>query len=120
MKSKQETIKMINDSPSSIFTKEDLLRIISDLEAPKGVSMSLEQIEDIASEIARRISSSDDICELDSVTVSVGGYGNGVDDASFTMDEDEISSIVQCVLEDYITPTDEDSAATENNSVDNQ
>ena len=124
MKSNQsieQVIEVVKNSPSTIFHKDDVLRIISGIEVTKGATMTQEQIEDIASAIANRIDRDrDSICSLESVTVSVGGYGDGIDDSSFNMDEDRISDIALQVLTEYITPVEEDSTSTENNAPDNQ
>jgi len=124
MKSNQsieQTIELVNNSPSTIFHKDDVLRIISGIEVTQGATMTLEQIEDIAYAIANRIyQNSDRICELESVTVSVGGYGNGVDDSSISMDEDIINEYAMEVLQDFITPAEEVSTGTENNPAENQ
>ncbi len=83
--------------------------------------MTSEQIEDIASAIANRLyRRSDEICELESVTVSVGNYGDGIDDSSINVDEDKISDIALEVLTEYITPAEDDSTGSENNPTDNQ
>lgn len=124
MKSNQsieQVIESVTNSPSSIFHKDDVLRIISGIEVTKGATMTSEQLEDIASAIANRLyQRSDDICELESVTVSVGGYGDGIDDSSITIDEDKIQDIALEVLTEHITPAEDDSTGSENNSTDNQ
>ena len=124
MKSNQtieQTIELVNNSPSTIFHKDDVLRIISGIEVTKGATMTLEQIEDIASAIANRIyQNSHLICELESVTVSVGGYGNGIDDSSIAMDEDTINDYAMEVLQEFITPAEEVSTGPENNPAENQ
>ncbi len=124
MKSNQsieQVIEVVTNSPSTIFHKDDVLRIISGIEVTKGATMTQEQIEDIASAIANRIDRDrDSICSLESVTISVGSYGDGIDDSSFNVDEDRISDIALQVLTEYITPVEEDSTSTENNSTDNQ
>lgn len=124
MKSNQsieQTIELVNNSPSTIFHKDDVLRILSGIEVTQGATMTLEQIEDIASAIANRIyQNSDRICELESVTVTVGGYGSGIDDHSITMDEDIINEYAMEVLQDFIAPAEEVSTGTENNPAENQ
>jgi hypothetical protein len=124
MKSNQtieQAIETVTNSPSTIFHKDDVLRIISGIEVTKGATMTVEQIEDIASEIANRIDRRrDDICSIESVTVSAGNYGNGIDDANFNMDEDLVNEIALDVLTEHITPAEEVSTSTENNSTDNQ
>jgi hypothetical protein len=124
MKSNQsieQTIELVNNSPSTIFHKDDVLRIISGIEVTEDATMTLEQIEDIASAIANRIyQNSDRICELESVTVSVGGYGNGIDDSTINVCEDRIYEYAVEVLQDCITPAEEVSTGTENNPADNQ
>ncbi len=124
MKSNQsieQVIESVTNSPSSIFHKDDVLRIISGIEVTKGATMTSEQIEDIASAIANRLyRRSDEICELESVTVSVGNYGDGIDDSSINVDEDKISDIALEVLTEYITPAEDDSTGSENNPTDNQ
>lgn len=121
MKSNQtieQAIESVTNSPSTIFHKDDVLSIISGIVA---TTMTSEQIDKIASEIANRIDGDrDSICSLESVTVSIGGYGNGIDDSSFHMDFDLISDIVLQVLTDHITPAEEVSTGTGNNSPENQ
>lgn len=116
-----EAIQLVTNSPSTIFHKDDVLRIISGIEVTKGATMTLDQIEDIASAIANRIyQNSDRICELESVTVTVGGYGDGIDDSTISMDEDKICEYAMEVLQDHITPAEEDSTGSENNPTENQ
>lgn len=114
----EQAIESVTNSPSTIFHKDDVLRILSGIVA---ATMSSEQIDKIASEIANRIDGDrDDICSLESVTVSVNGYGNGIDDSSFNIDFDRISDIVLQVLTEYITPAEETGPGSENNAPDNQ
>lgn len=124
MKSNQsieQAIQIVTNSPSTIFHKDDVLRIISGIEVTKGATMTREQIQDIASDIANRIDRDcQDIVELESATVSVGRYGNNIDDAEWSMDEDRVSEIVLEVLTEYITPAEENSTSTGNNSTENQ
>lgn len=124
MKSNQsieQAIQVVTNSPSTIFHKDDVLRIISGIEVTKGATMTREQIQDIASDIANRIDRDcQDIVELESATVSVGRYGNNIDDAEWSMDEDRVSEIVLEVLTEYITPAEENSTSTGNNSTENQ
>jgi hypothetical protein len=116
-----QAIELVTNSPSSVFLKDDVLRIISGIEVTEGATMTLDQIEDIASAIANRIyQNSDRICELESVTVTVGGYGNGVDDSSISMDEEIINEYVMEVLQDHITPADDDSTGPGMNPTENQ
>jgi len=111
MKSKQtieQAIESVTNSPSTIFHKDDVMRIISGIEVPSNATMSETQIENLASEIANRISNRiQDITELESVTVSVGGYGNGIDDANWSVDEDRITDIALEVLTDHFIPETE-------------
>ena len=117
----EQTLEQVKNSPSTIFHKDDVMRIISGIEVTKGHTMTEEQLEDLASDIASRIDQDrDNIVEIDSVTVSAGNYGNSIDDISISMDEDRIRDYAMDVLREYITPADEDSTGTENNSTENQ
>lgn len=117
MKSKQtieQAIESVTNSPSTIFHKDDVMRIISGIEVTNNATMSETQIENLASEISTRISNRiTDIAELESVTVSVGGYGNGVDDANWSVDEDRIVDIVYQVLTNHFM-SEAEPVSTEN------
>lgn len=111
----KEMINTVTMSPSSIFTKEDVIKLMTSIEVeveptePSKPALTQENLEDIASAIANRLyHNSGDFCELESVTVSVGSYGNGIDDASFSVDEDNIQEIVMKVLEDNIDVVEEE------------
>lgn len=123
MKSNQsidQAIELVNNSPSTIFHKDDVLRIISGIEVSKGATMTAEQIEELAYDIAKRISRlGQDIVTIESVTVSAGSYGNGIDDMNAVLDEDAICDAAGEVLMDYFAPADEDSSQ-ENNPTENQ
>ena len=117
----QQTLEQVKNSPSSLFSKDDVIRIVSGIEVTKGTSMTIEQIESIAEDIANRIDRNrDSIFEIESVTVSAGSYGNSIDDVSTAIDSDDIQDIVTEILQEYVTPAEDDSTGTENNSPDNQ
>ena len=117
----EQTLEQVKNSPSTIFHKDDVMRIISGIEVTKGATMTLEQLEDIASDIVNGIDrESSHIIQIESITVTAGGYGNGIDDVDVAMDEDNMHDIVMGVLTTHITPADEDSTGTENNDADNQ
>ena len=117
----EQTLEQVKNSPSSIFHKDDVMRIISGIEVTKGTTMTLDQLEDIASDIANGIDrESSHIIQIESITVTAGGYGNGIDDVDVAMDEDSMHDIIMGVLTTHITPADEDSTGTENNDADNQ
>lgn len=121
MKSKQEVIKSVNESVSSVFTKEDVVKLIESIKPDKGASITADVIDSIANDIAQRFERySDDIVSIDSVTVSAGNYGNGVDSVDMSIDESRITDIVLNVFQDYDITADENTAAAENNSTDNQ
>ncbi len=108
-----QAIQLIENSPSSIFTKEDVLEIINNLDADSNSAsfdkLSESQIATIANEVSSAIENSlNDWTELDSVTVSVGNYGNGVDDVNFTVDTDRIKDVVTEVLEEFFSKNEEE------------
>lgn len=120
MKSKQETIKMVTDSVSSIFTKDDVLTLLNNLKADKGGSLSLETAEELADSITSKVSNNlTSYIELSSVTVSYGRYGNSVDDQDYDLDQDSFRDTIMEAITETI-PCSDDSAAEENNSTDNQ
>lgn len=105
-----QVIQKIDDSSSSIFTKEDVLKIINLIEAEADskscksscTKLSEDEIADIASRIAERIENDiNDWTELDSITVSAGSYGGGIDDSSFTIDTSSLTSAVEDAIAEY-------------------
>lgn len=117
MKSKQETIKMVTDSVSSIFTKDDVLQLLNNLESNKRGSLSLEDAEEIADNVTKRMSDRlSHYVELTSVTVSYGGYGSGVDDQEYELDESNFRDAIIEAITDVVPCSEED----ETNSTDNQ
>lgn len=120
MKSKQETIKMVTESVSSIFSKDDVLTLLNNLEADKGGSLSLETAEELADNITSKISRNlTHFIELSSVTVSYNSYGSGLDDQDYNLDESSFRDTVMEAITDVVACSD-DNAAEENNSTDNQ
>ncbi len=123
MKSNQsieQTIELVTNSPSTIFHKDDVLRIISGIEVSKGATMTAEQIEDLAYDIARRINRiCRDIVTIESVTVSAGSCGNGIEDIDVVLDEDAMCDAAGEVLMDFFPPAVENSSP-ENNPTENQ
>jgi len=123
MKSNQsieQAIQIVTNSPSTIFHKDDVLRIISGIEVTKNATMAAEQIEELAYDIAKRISRlSQDIVTIESVTVSAGRYGNNIDDMDAVLDEDVMCDAAGEVLMDYFAPVVEESSQ-ENNLTENQ
>ncbi len=108
-----QAIQLIENSPSSIFTKEDVLKIINDLDVESNSTsfdkLSESQIATIASEISSAIENSlNDWTELESVTVSAGSYGTGIDDVNFTIDTSNIEDAVTEVLEEFFSNNEEE------------
>lgn len=106
-----QVILKIEDSASSLFTKEDVLKIVNliDEESDDSSScktsctrLSEDEISDIAARIAERIENDiNDWTELDNITISAGSYGGGIDDSSFTVDTSSLASAVEDAIADY-------------------
>lgn len=115
-----QTIELIQNSPSSIFTKQDVLDLVSKIQVSEIVEITQEQIEEIAEDIADRVNRNiDDIVSVESVTVSYGSYG-GVDDVCYDVDDNQIAEIVQSILVQKFTPAEPVSTSPENNPAENQ
>lgn len=116
-----QTIELIQNSPSSIFTKQDVLDLVSKIQVSEVVEITQDQIEAIAEDVADRVNRNiDSIVSVESVTVSYGGYGNGIDDVSYDVDDNEIAEIVQSILVQKFTPAEPVSTSPENNPAENQ
>lgn len=126
MKSNQtieQVLETVNNSPSTIFHKEDVLRLLTSISMDKNTvgSLSLDQVDDIVDNIVKDMTrNTSDIATLESVTVSAGSYGNGVDDVDIMFDADRIADIVRDSLFFYTAPAGVDSTGSENNPSDNQ
>jgi len=95
MKSKQETIKLVTESLSSIFSKDDVLKMLSELPESNSSVITQETINNIADQVSNDIDSmKNNIIELDSVNVTAGSYGSSIDDYEFSLNESRISEIV--------------------------
>lgn len=106
-----QVILKIEDSASSLFTKEDVLKIVNliDEESDDSSScktsctrLSEDEISDIAARIAERIENDiNDWTELDNITISAGSYGGGIDDSSFTVDTSSLASAIEDAIAEY-------------------
>lgn len=122
----QQTIQTIKDSPSSIFTKDDVLRIMNSLEVEAGATVSPDKInrpidlelkiESISKEICRAVEDQlDQLVSISSITVSAGNYGNGIDSLEVEIEDYQLSRIVTDVLIDELIPEEEPIQATQIN-----
>lgn len=120
MKSKQETIKMVTDSVSSIFTKDDVLTLLNNLETGKGSSLSLDAVEEIADKITKVVEYDlTSYIELSSVTISYGGYGTGIDDQNYELDSDNLRDTIVNAIQEHVEVCDEENNSTDNQQVSN-
>jgi RNA binding exosome subunit len=112
----QQTIQTIKDSPSSIFTKDDVLKIMNSLEVEAGATVSPDKIESISKEICRAVEDRlDELVSISSITVSAGNYGNGIDSLEVEIEDFQLSRIVTDVLIDELIPEEEPIQATQIN-----
>jgi len=112
----QQTIQTIKDSPSSIFTKDDVLKIMSSLKVEPGATISPEKIDSIAKEVCRAVEDQlDQLVSISSITVSAGNYGNGIDSLDVEIEDYQLSRIVTDVLIDELVPEEEPIQATQIN-----
>ena len=51
MKTKQETLELVENSPSSIFSKDDILKLINDLQYDDNSNVNYNCVEDIIYEL---------------------------------------------------------------------
>lgn len=116
-----QTIELVQSSPSSLFSKQDVLDILSKVQVSETVEITQNHIEDVAAEVRDRICrSGSDLVTIESITVSSGRYGSAIDDVDVTLADDEIEDIVKEVLVEMFAPAEEVSSSPENNTPENQ
>ena len=101
MKNLQDTVASVQNAPSSIFTKEDVLNLLNGIEFPKQVSvnpLTQFQIESLCEKITQAVKENaenlDNSCiDRDSAELSMG-YSNTVELDSVEFDTREVADQV--------------------------
>ena len=92
---KQEALSLTADSPSSIFTREDVQRMINAIDIPTSAEapiafLTADDISDLADDLASYVASNNDILDLDGAELSID-YNRTVQIDSWSVDEQQLS-----------------------------
>ena len=96
MKSIQETVASVQNAPSSIFTREDVINLLNGIEAPQSSSkLSQDQINDLCKQIVACVKDNaenldSDAIDKDSAEFTMQ-YNNTVELDSVEFDTDAIA-----------------------------
>ena len=99
---KQEAITKVNESISSVFTKDDVIRLIEQIEESTNVALTETQIDEISENIKRELKrmNSDEIVDFDSVEFDIE-YGNRIQLQNIDINYINIEEVVECELRSY-------------------
>jgi len=113
--SKEEAVKKIEDSISSIFSKEDVIGLIKQIAAgdseddednetytKKEVKKMLETVKETIVNNIEYSLSIDDLCNLDDVELSLSGREIELDTSNVDLDTSSITDNVESTIDDYI------------------
>lgn len=107
MQTIQQAVASVQNAPSSIFTREDVINLLNGIEAPKGgIQIDRQIIKDLSEAIldevkqnAGRLDSSE-VCDLSSAEFSLNYNELSLD--SVDIDTDQIAENVVCGIYDVI------------------
>lgn len=100
---KQEALSLTADSPSSIFTREDVQRMINAIDIPESAEapiarLTADDISDLAEDLTDYITRNDNILDRDAVELSID-YNRTVQIDSCPIDESELKeSLVDALM----------------------
>lgn len=109
---KENAIASVQNSVSSIFSKEDVLFLINSIEEKKEevkTTLSVDKLEELVRTITSEIEDQNDrgkIIDVDSAEFEL--YGNRIELCSVPLDLDAVEDIVREALTDAFEPEDED------------
>ena len=99
---KQEAITKVNECISSVFTKDDVIRLIEQIEEGNNVALTETQIDEISANIKRELinMNTEDIVDFDSVEFDIE-YGNRIQLHNIDVNYSNIEEAVEGELRSY-------------------
>lgn len=98
---KSETIKLVQECISSVFSKEDVIKLINDIDS----HFNEETVINIKDQIMKKINSTDDLMDHDSAEFELD-YNNTIKLSSVNVDEDIIEDIIEEALMGFVEETE--------------
>jgi hypothetical protein len=100
---KSETIKLVQECVSSVFSKEDVIKLINDIDS----QLDEETVTNIKNQIIKKINSidSNDLIDHDSAEFELS-YNNTIKLSSVVVNEDAIEDIIDGVLMSFVEETE--------------
>jgi hypothetical protein len=111
-----QTVAAVKNAPSSIFTKDDVMNLLANLEAPKGGGLDEDQIDRLVRVVVDQVKSNvedlqtEDVCDIDSAEFELNGneislcsidiYTRGIRDAVVESIGEEIEAFFENLKED--------------------
>ena len=114
---KENAIASVQNSVSSIFSKEDVLFLINSIEEKKEevkTTLSVDKLEELVKTITSEIEDQHDrgrLIDVDSAEFEL--YGNRIELSSVPLDLDAVEDIVREALTDAFEPEEEDEEGEE-------
>lgn len=107
MQTLQQAVASVQNAPSSIFTKEDVINLLNGISAPKGgIEINRQIIKDLSNAILDQVREnannldSSDVCDLSTAEFSLNYNELSLD--SVDIDNDQIADNVVCGIYDTI------------------
>jgi hypothetical protein len=98
---KLETIKLVQECVSSVFSKEDVIKLINGIDS----YFNEETVINIKDQIIKKINSIDDLIDHDSAEFELD-YNNTIKLSSVNVDENVIENVIEEVLMDFVEETE--------------
>ena len=108
MKSIQETVAAVQNAPGSMYTREDVISLLSNLEINSAPTLSSDMIKNLIESVKEAISNKlsrldcSDVIDYDSAEFELS-HQNRVELQSVDIDTDKISDELENTIEDAIT-----------------
>jgi hypothetical protein len=98
---KLETIKLVQECVSSVFSKEDVIKLINGIDS----QFNEETVVNIKNQIIKEINNINSLIDYDSAEFNLD-YDNKIELSSVNINEDVIEGIIEEVLMDFVEETE--------------